>query len=117
MQPETEVKYFKFLPEQYAGTNIIFCGDFNLPQSHTVFNPLKKLGYLPILKGQKTSLRQDCIEHDCLASEFDNIFYNDSKVRYIESGVVHFYKEFGTFKDALKISDHIPVFFRFSILN
>jgi len=47
MQPETEVKYFKFLPVEYPNLNLIFCGDFNLPQSHSVFNPLKKLGYQP----------------------------------------------------------------------
>src|SRR6266498_5260719 len=38
-QPETEIKYFKFLPAEYPNNNLIFCGDFNCPQSHTVFNP------------------------------------------------------------------------------
>src|SRR5690606_21125397 len=42
-QPETEIKYFKFLPAQCEGKNLIFLGDFNVPQSHTVFNPLKKM--------------------------------------------------------------------------
>ena len=42
-QPETEIKYFKFFPESYTNDNLIFCGDFNLPQSHTVFNPLRKM--------------------------------------------------------------------------
>ena len=41
-QPETEIKYFKFLPNEYPTLNLIFAGDFNCPQSHTVFNPLKK---------------------------------------------------------------------------
>ena len=38
-QPETEIKYFKFLPDEYPDLNLIFVGDFNSPQSHTVFNP------------------------------------------------------------------------------
>jgi len=113
-QPETEVKYFKFLPEEYPDLNLIFCGDFNLPQSHTVFNPLKKMGYLPALTGQKTSLRQECINNDCLASEFDNIYYNSHKINNVSSGVVHFYRSFGNLNDARKISDHVPVYFRFS---
>lgn len=113
-QPETEVKYFKFLPEEYPGLNLIFCGDFNLPQSHSVFNPLKKMGYLPALTGQKTSLRQECINNDCLASEFDNIYYNSHKINNLSSGVVHFYRSFGNFNDARKISDHVPVYFRFA---
>jgi endonuclease/exonuclease/phosphatase family metal-dependent hydrolase len=75
MQPETEIKYFKYLPPAYPMLNLIFCGDFNVPQSHTVFNPLKAMGYKPVLTNQKTSLRHDCINCDCLASEFDNIFY------------------------------------------
>src|SRR6478736_7020572 len=74
-QPETEIKYFKFLPAEYPGKNLIFCGDFNCPQSHTVFNPLKSMGYKPILTGQKTSLKEECNNTDCLASEFDNMFY------------------------------------------
>ena len=43
-QPETEIKYFKFLPLEYPKLNLIFAGDWNCPQSHTVFNPLKKNG-------------------------------------------------------------------------
>ncbi len=115
MQPETEIKYFKFLPEQYSGQNIIFCGDFNLPQSHTVFNPLKKLDYKPVIEHQKTSLKQECINNDCLASEFDNIFYQSKKIKFSEAKVIHFYKEFSSLSEALKISDHVPLVFRFSI--
>lgn len=111
-QPETEIKYFKFLPAEYPDKNLIFCGDFNCPQSHTVFNPLKGMGYKPILTGQKTSLRHACINDDCLASEFDNIFYNQSKVSVLESGVIHFYKAFNMMSDAEFISDHVPIFLK-----
>ncbi len=55
-QPETEIKYFKFLPGKYPGKNLVFLGDFNVPQSHTVFNPLKKTGYRPVLMNQKTTM-------------------------------------------------------------
>lgn len=30
-QPETEIKYFKYLPEQYPNLNLLFVGDFNCP--------------------------------------------------------------------------------------
>src|SRR5690606_31091419 len=68
-KPESEIRYFKNMPARYPDSNLVFVGDFNLPQSHTVFNPLRKLGFLPAFKGQKTSLRQKCIGGDCLASE------------------------------------------------
>ena len=114
-QPETEIKYFKFLPQEYPNLNLVFMGDFNCPESHTVFNPLKKVGYAPIFQKQKTSLKQKCIDDKCLASEFDNIFYRTSTMKYISSGVVLFYKNFNSLKEARKISDHIPVWFEFSL--
>lgn len=115
MQPEREIKYFKFLPGVYPNLNLIFTGDFNCPQSHTVFNPLKSMGYLPALTGQKTSLRQQCIGTDCLASEFDNVFYDSKKIKPIQAGIVHFYNAFINLAAAIKISDHVPVYFQFSL--
>lgn len=115
MQPETEIKYFKFLPGEYPDKNLIFAGDFNCPQSHTVFNPLKSMGYKPIFAGRKTSLKQECVNNNCLASEFDNMFYNTRKIKFLRSGTLHFYKRFRTLKEARLISDHIPTWFEFYI--
>ena len=114
-QPETEIKYFKFLPAEYPDLNIIFVGDFNCPQSHTVFNPLRKMGYQSILVNQKTSLKKECKETICLASEFDNMYYNTLKYSVINSGVISFYKDFNNLKEARTISDHIPIWGRFSL--
>lgn len=115
MQPETEIKYFKYFPAQYENKNLIFAGDFNLPQHHTVFNPLKSMGYQPVLTNQKTSLKQSCFDGDCLASEFDNIFYKKSLIKFINSGVIHFYKSLKYFEEARSISDHLPVYFEFEL--
>lgn len=108
-QPETEIKYFKFLPSQYPSLNLIFVGDFNCPQSHTVFFPLKKMGYESVFKNQKTSLKKNCVESNCLASEFDNIWYKNSTFLIKNSFVIHFYKKFKDIEEARKISDHIPI--------
>lgn len=108
-QPETEIKYFKFLPTQYPNLNLLFVGDFNCPQSHTVFNPLKKMGYDCVFINQKTSLKKECHENVCLASEFDNIWYNSTKIGVSNSKVIHFYNTFETLKEAREISDHIPI--------
>ncbi len=113
--PETEVKYLRFLPEEYPGLKLIFVGDFNLPQSHTVFNPLKKMGYVPALLNQRTTLRQECLSDGCLASEFDNIFYFKPHLNVIETGVIHFYQQFETLQEAKAISDHVPVYIKFII--
>lgn len=108
--PETEVKYFRYLPGLYPADNLIFCGDFNLPQSHSVFNPLKSAGYGPALIKQKTTLPQKCLGTGCLASEFDNFYYDMSKIRLKAAGVIHFYRLIPDIKQARKISDYIPVF-------
>lgn len=108
-QPETELKYLKSMPELYPGSNFIFLGDFNCPESHSVFSPLKKLGFMPALIGQKTSLKQACKNGDCLASAYDNIFYQDSNFVKVTSGIVSFYNgiQWNTVK---YVSDHVPVF-------
>jgi endonuclease/exonuclease/phosphatase family metal-dependent hydrolase len=108
-QPETEIKYFKFLPAAYPTLNLIFAGDFNCPQSHTVFNPLKKMGYRSVFVNQKTSLKRDCIMDECLASEYDNMYYNSARVTVKNYGVVPFYQKFNSLKEARTISDHIPI--------
>jgi endonuclease/exonuclease/phosphatase family metal-dependent hydrolase len=114
-QPETEIKYFKFLPAEYPTLNLIFAGDFNCPQSHTVFNPLKKMGYQSTLVNQKTSLKKECKNGKCLASEFDNIYYNDCKINSLNSGIISFYKNFNSLQEARAISDHIPIWLEFSL--
>jgi endonuclease/exonuclease/phosphatase family metal-dependent hydrolase len=115
MQPETEIKYFKNLPSEYPDKNLVFSGDFNCPQSHTVFNPLKKMGYKPIFEGQKTTLKRRAFNNEFLTSEFDNIFYNVQRVNFINSGVIKFYESFDNLSDARIVSDHIPIWFQFSL--
>lgn len=115
-QPETEIKYFKFLPQEYPTLNLLFVGDFNCPQSHSVFNPLKKMNYKPIFTNQKTSLKHRCINKDCLASEFDNIFYNYNRVQQIQAGVLPFYTDFNSLQLARQISDHTPIWLSFKLL-
>ena len=114
-QPESEIKYLQYVPDEYPGKNLIFEGDFNLSESHSVFNTLKSIRFLPVFTRQKTSLRTKCINDDCLASEYDNIFCNRSHIRVRNSGVIHFYKKFTDLKQAIKVSDHIPVYMQFSV--
>ena len=110
-QPEQEIKYLKFIPGEFLSKNIIFSGN-----KIKVRGRVEKVsGYLSAFTKQKTSLKTKCVNNDCLASEYDNIFYKGSKIHLIKSGVVHFYKEFSILKEARKISDHLPVYLEFSI--
>lgn len=110
-QPETEIKYLDSLCRLFPQSSLIFLGDFNCPESHSVFNTLKSAGIVPALVGQKTTLRQECIKGDCLASAYDNIFYPARRFSKIRSGIIAFYRNFdGNMLAARKLSDHVPVF-------
>jgi deoxyribonuclease-1-like protein len=109
LQPETEIKHFRFLPKAYPLLNLIFLGDFNCPQSHSVFGPLKSMGYNAVFQNQKTSLKKQCTETECLASEYDNIFFDSERIAVLNNGVIHFYEDFNTIQEAREISDHIPI--------
>ena len=108
-QPETEIKYFKFLPLEHPDLNLVFVGDFNCPQSHTVFNPLRKMGFESAFVNQKTSLKKECKNNICLASEFDNIWFNNKKINLKKAEPIYFYTVFKSLKEARVVSDHIPV--------
>lgn len=107
--PEKEIKTLLFLIEEYPLLNIIFTGDFNLPQSHFVFESFREQNYRPVFVNQKTSLKQKCVDNECLASEYDNFFYDTSKVEIKNNGAIHFYKKTFSLKEARAISDHIPI--------
>jgi hypothetical protein len=54
---------------------LIFVGDFNCPQSHTVFIP--KENGLPVNSGQPENFVETRSQKGkYLASEYDNMFYN-----------------------------------------
>lgn len=114
-QPEREIKFLKYLVPEYTRYPLIFLGDFNCPQTHTVFNPLKSLGYKAAFSNQRTTLQKQCSEPDCLASAYDNFFYRPAQIRMDTAWAFYFHKMFPSLEAAWKISDHVPIFFRFSL--
>jgi endonuclease/exonuclease/phosphatase family metal-dependent hydrolase len=108
-QPETEIKYFKQFPTLYPNEDLVFLGDFNVPSTHTVFNPLKKMNYLSVLEGEKTTLKTKCKLKDCLASAYDHIFLNSTTIQLLDCGLVYFHLDFLDMKASRRISDHIPI--------
>lgn len=108
-KPEREIKLLLQLQNSYPDQRVIFLGDFNTSPAHTVFNPLKKTGWKPAFPFEKTTLKQKCLKDDCLASRYDNIWYQPTKIRISNARVLPFYKSFRSLKDARSISDHLPV--------
>lgn len=107
-QPEKEIKYFKYFPEKYPKMSLVFLGDFNISDKHSVFNPLKTKGYRTAFVNQKTTLRQRCMQNDCLASAVDN-FLIPEDIEWTDAHAIPFYNNFKDIREARKISDHLPI--------
>lgn len=111
-EPEKEIKFFENYSNIYSKYELFFLGDFNLPSNHLVFDILKDADFTTIMKGQKTSLKLSCV-NSCLSQPYDHIFFNKKSIKILDSGVIHFYKDFEDIKAARKISDHIPIWVEF----
>jgi hypothetical protein len=92
---------------------MIVYGRFQLSTITYGIHPFKN--GLPVNSGQPENFVETRSQKGkYLASEYDNMFYNTSKL--IELIKDHFfYKNFGSLKEARMISDHIPIWFEFSL--
>jgi endonuclease/exonuclease/phosphatase family metal-dependent hydrolase len=110
--PEREVRLLDRLHAQYEADDVIVLGDFNLAEDDEAFDGLRRLGYAPVLRDQRTSLRRKRRDgpQGHLASEYDNIFYETAPLRSARAGIVDFTRSFETLRAARRISDHVPVY-------
>lgn len=108
--PEKELAQFKNYPKRFTQYPFVILGDFNTKANHTVYNPMKSLGFKLAFNGEKTTLRQECVQNDCKANDYDNMIYNASKMTVISAKVIDFYTQMGyDMKAARKVSDHLPI--------
>tara|TARA_R110002051_G_scaffold131151_1_gene205017 strand:- start:17924 stop:18736 length:813 start_codon:yes stop_codon:yes gene_type:complete len=113
--PEREIlaitEYLKINPSEHP---IILAGDFNVNEKEQVFNGLKDMGYKASINNKRTTLKQSCDGVDYLNYPIDNIFHAKN-VSKIEGKAIDFVKVCENLEDARKLSDHLPVYLRFSI--
>ena len=113
--PESEIlaitDYLKINPSQHP---IILAGDFNVDEKELVFEGLKDMGYKSSIINQRTTLKQSCDGIDYLNYPIDNIFHSKN-VSKIEGKAIDFVKVCENLAEARKLSDHLPVFFKFSL--
>lgn len=109
-QPEQEIKHFKNLySSKYRNERLIIAGDFNVKDSHTVFNPLKANGFRFAVENQATTLKRKCNRKGRFRNHpIDNIFYAPSVTCTIGAVLNHVRGCFDM-KRARGISDHLPV--------
>jgi endonuclease/exonuclease/phosphatase family metal-dependent hydrolase len=105
--PSLEVKELVSLGKKYKSKRFIMMGDFNLSESDDSFDVMKGWS-VSVLKGERTSLKMK-EGSDWLNKEYDNFFVS-KEIEVGSSGVIHFYKNFGSLREARKVSDHCPIF-------
>lgn len=112
--PADEIKAIsKHIVNSISGS-VIFAGDFNVSEQDPVFKELKNHGFASALVEQKTTLKRTCTGLDYLNHAIDNVFYSKD-LTHIESGVLDFILSCDQLDKARKLSDHLPVYIKFSL--
>jgi len=112
--PESEIDALSNFAADSLVTPVIIAGDFNVDEKKPVFDLLKSKGYNSTVSNQKTTLKQTCKRGNYLNYPIDNIFYS-SDVKKIDGGVIDFVRFCDRLEQARKLSDHLPVFLKFSL--
>lgn len=112
--PESEIKALTEYVKNSSNSSMLIAGDFNVDQSKTVFNDLKKSGFKAAVFGKKTTIKRTCDQNEYLNYAIDNIFYSKN-IKKQEAKVLDFVGVCENLDKARKLSDHLPVYFEFSL--
>ena len=112
--PESEIRALSKFVIDSLKTPLIIAGDFNVDEKRPIFNTLKKSGYSTAISNQKTTLKWKCKRNDYLNHPIDNIFYSND-IHKVEGGIIDFVSFCEALENARKLSDHLPVFLKFSL--
>jgi len=113
--PEAEIKALSSYVIDSLKTPLILAGDFNVNEQKPVFDLLKSAGYSPTLTHQKTTLKWSCKHGVYVNHPIDNIFFSNNGLRKKQGGVIDFVKFCGRLQHARRLSDHLPVFLKFTL--
>lgn len=110
-KPEIEV-LTKFVSDSLK-TPLILVGDFNTNANDAIFSSFKKSGYNTATTDKKTTLKRSCVSGSYVNYIIDNIFYSKD-INKIKGGVIDFVKGCDELTKARKLSDHLPVYLKFT---
>ena len=74
------------------------------------------MGYSPAIINQKTTLKHDCDKNSYLNYPIDNIFFTQN-VTKIQGNTIDFVKVCENLENARRLSDHLPVYLKFQMLQ
>jgi deoxyribonuclease-1-like protein len=108
-KPEQEIQNLLPYPTRLATNCVLIAGDFNLDETHFVWEPLKRQGFRAALQQTPTTLKRNCDEGNYFNHPIDNIYYPTQCFSLLGAGRVDFVKDCAHLQAARAISDHVPV--------
>ncbi|WP_299781328.1 endonuclease/exonuclease/phosphatase family protein [uncultured Formosa sp.] len=112
--PEQEIIFFKDYSHRLKSDSVFILGDFNLNETHKVWDNLYNKGFKSALKNTKTTLKTKCKNGNYLNHTIDNIYYSKNIIP-IHSGVINFVNSCRNLEVARGLSDHLPVYLEYSL--
>ncbi|WP_074537365.1 endonuclease/exonuclease/phosphatase family protein [Cellulophaga baltica] len=112
--PESEIKALTNYITNSSNSALLIAGDFNVDEKKEVFDTLKSNGFNASISNQKTTLKKACTQNEYLNHPIDNIFYSRG-INKLKSKVIDFVNVCDNLDKARKLSDHLPVYLKFSI--
>lgn len=112
--PESEIKALTKYVTNSSNTPMLIAGDFNVDENKAVFIDLKKNGFTAAVSNQKTTLKRTCDQNEYLNYAIDNIFYSQN-INKLKAKIIDFVRFCDNLEKARKLSDHLPVYLKFSI--
>lgn len=115
-KPEEEIIHFINYPERLDSNRVLIAGDFNLDEEHSVWKPFYLNGFKSALKNERTTLKVRCKNGNYLSHPIDNIYFTGG-IKMITSHSIDIVKSCNNLPQARKISDHLPVYMQFKIIE
>lgn len=109
-KPNLENQQLVVLDSLYEKDHLIITGDFNASPRTDGFKWTSRRNMKCTLPQTKTSLKQEPdAQGNYFANEYDNFWYEADELMLKDSGIIDFTKQFSSFTNAHKLSDHVPI--------
>lgn len=113
-KPQEEIVHLLDYPERWDSQAFIIAGDFNTTEHDMVWRDFYKKGFKSALNRAPTTLKMKCDNGNYLNHAIDNFYYTPYFTKH-QADRIDFIGSCENLAWARKLSDHLPVYFKFSV--
>lgn len=113
-KPQEEIVYLLDYPGRWDSEAFIITGDFNTTERDMVWRDFYKKGFKSALTRTPTTLKVKCDNDVYLNHAFDNFYYTPHFIKH-QADKLDFVGSCENLDKMRALSDHLPVYFQFSI--